>query len=134
MLNPFPELLAFRLLAPVVLRIALGIYVAYLGYKKLGAGRQAVASFFESLGLQPARYYARTLAIAEIALGTLIFLGAFTQIAAAIIAVIMLVSIIVSSKHPGGGFNKPSEYALLLAISLALIFTGAGLFAIDWPL
>jgi uncharacterized membrane protein YphA (DoxX/SURF4 family) len=67
-------------------------------------------------------------------MGTLLIIGLLTQIAAFIVAIISFVSIIVSSRHEDLGLKKPSDYILLFVISLSLVFTGAGLIAVDLPL
>ena len=134
MTNPFPELLIFSLLAPTLLRIALGVFIIILGYGKFKEEAKGVTKFFESLGFKPAKYYVQTLAFAEIVMGVALFVGFLTQIAALVVATITFVSLIVTVRHPETGLRKPSEYALFFVISISLVLTGAGLLAIDLPL
>jgi uncharacterized membrane protein YphA (DoxX/SURF4 family) len=134
MLNPFPEFLVFGFFAPTLLRIALGVYFIYLGRMKFGRDKEKVGSFFQSLGIGPGSYYLKTLAFAEVIVGTLLIVGFFVQIAALIAAIISLVSLVMAYKHPEMKILKASEYALLLVISVTLMFTGAGFLAFDLPL
>lgn len=134
MINPFPELLTFHLLAPVLLRITLGVFIFKLGISKIQRPTEILISFFESLGLKPGKYALKSLGWTEICMGTLLIVGLMTQIAAFIVAIICFVSIIVSTRHEHVGLYSPSYYVLLFVISISLVFTGAGLIAIDLPL
>ena len=134
MTNPFPELLIFSLLAPTLLRLTLGVFIIALGRSKFKNENKGVANFFESLGFKPTKYYVQALAIAEIVMGVALFVGFLTQIAALIIAIITFVSLIVTIRHPETGLRKASEYTLFFVIAISLVFTGAGLIAIDLPL
>ena len=134
MINPFPELLTFHLLAPVLLRVTLGVFVFKFGVYKLRNSSEILANFFESLGLKPGRYFIKALAWAQVLMGIMLVIGLLTQIAAFIVAIISFVSIIVSSRHEDLGLKKPSDYILLFVISVSLVFTGAGLIAVDLPL
>lgn len=134
MTNPFPELLSFGLLAPTLLRITLGVFIILLGYEKFKKNNNGITTFFESLGFKPAHYYVLALAITEIVIGVALFFGIVTQIAALIAAIISFVSLIITIRHPEIGIRKASEYTLYFVISVSLVFTGAGLIAIDLPL
>lgn len=164
MINPFPTLLDFGLLAPTILRLVLGGYFIYLGYIKLSnktskeenislwddqkmdllgfvngqkfshKHKGDMITFFDSLSIGPAGYYLKTLAIAEVIAGAFLFVGFFTQMSAIVTGVISLVSFIVAYKHRHLSVLKPGEYLLLMAISFSLILSGAGAFAIDLPL
>ena len=140
MLNPFPTLLNFSFFAPTILRLFIGIYFINLGYIKYTKKEPTrdhtidLLYFFNSLSIGPSIYYVKTLAIIELLVGVFLCLGFFVQISAIITAIISLVFFIVSIKQQDLRILKPSEYALLFAISLSLILTGAGVFAIDLPL
>lgn len=140
MLNPFPTLLNFSFFAPTILRVFIGVYFIHLGYikytKKEPARDHAIdlLYFFNSLNIGPSIYYVKTLAIIEMIVGIFLCLGFFVQISSIITAIISFVFLIISLKQKDLRILKPAEYALLFAISLSLIFTGAGLFAIDLPL
>lgn len=166
MINPFPTLLDFGLLAPTILRLVLGVYFIYLGWIKISNKKDKkeegniplwengeidilgstnkqkfshrhisdILVFFDSLSIGPAIYYIKTLAFAEIIAGLFLCVGFFTQISAIVTGVISIVSFIIAYKHRGLSVLKPGEYLLLAVISVSLLFSGAGILAIDLPL
>lgn len=134
MLNPFPELLDFNILAPTLIRITIAVYFISFGWSKLTKEKVHKTTFFESIGLKPARMYVTTLGVLQLIAGVCLILGVFTQVVAIICATISLVSYIVKKRHSEMLFVHASVYALLFIMSLSLVFTGAGLPAIDWPL
>jgi putative oxidoreductase len=134
MLNPFPELLSFTLMAPLLIRVAVGVFFISFGWNKLTKEREHRSSFFDSIGLRPAGVYVTLLGLLQIIIGVCLIIGFFTQVAAILATVIMFVSYIIKVRHPEMLFNTTSIYALLFIMALTLVFTGAGLFAIDLPL
>lgn len=134
MLNPFPELFVFEVLAPTLIRVAVAVFFISFGWNKLTREREHKATFFESIGLKPAGVYVTLLGILQIVAGVCLVVGIFTQIFAVICATIMLVSYIIKKRHPEMLFTTSSVYALLFIMSLSLVFSGAGLIAIDLPL
>lgn len=134
MTNPFPALLSFSLLAPTLLRITLAVFIIMLGSSKLRKQNKGIAGFFESLGFRPTAYYIKILAVVEIVMGAALLVGFLTQIAALIVAIITFVSLLVTIRHPETELEKASLYTLFFVISISLVFTGAGLLAIDLPL
>jgi len=121
MLNPFPDLLIFSLFAPFIIRFFLGLYFLLSGsalLKKLYRKREEDESCPVSVHL-----------IGWISLigGIVVFVGFFTQIGALILATLSL-SLAFSRPH------SRSLYLLLFAMSLSLLFSGAGFWAFDLPL
>lgn len=123
--------------APVFLRLALGVIMAAHGAQKLfgwfgGYGLQATGNFFaENLGLKPGLLMAALAGGAEFFGGVLLVIGLFTRPAAALIGFTMVVALV---KVHNSSFFLPSgmEFVLaLLAMSLALIFTGGGRASVD---
>ena len=90
----------------------------------------------ESIGLAPGYLMALAAGSAEFFGGVALIVGLLVRPAAAILAVTMLVAII--TVHLANGFfmsNKGYEFALaLLAISVALVFEGAGKLSVDGKL
>lgn len=133
-LNPFPELLAFGIIAPAFIRLAVAVFFINFGWDKLTKEREHKLTFFESIGLKPAGVYVTLLGILEIIIGIALIIGIFTQIAALLSAVILLVSFIIKKRHPEMLFTPSSVYALLFVMAISLLLTGAGIPAIDLPL
>lgn len=134
MLNPFPLLLSFEILAPLFIRLAVGFFFIIFGWNKLTKEREHKLSFFESIGLRPVGVYVTLLGILQIVVGVCLIAGAATQVAAIVSAIISLVSYLIKKRNPEMLFSPSSVYGLLFIMSLSLILTGAGAFAIDLPL
>jgi uncharacterized membrane protein YphA (DoxX/SURF4 family) len=106
MLNIFPDLLAWGLLAPFLLRVVLGGMFFFDGVRALRA------CMYPKGALQTTT-------------GVLLVIGLFTQIAA--------LAALAFSVHTL--WKRRSRTALLAcAISLSLLVSGAGAFAFDLPL
>jgi uncharacterized membrane protein YphA (DoxX/SURF4 family) len=134
MLNPFPQLLDFALLAPFILRVVLGLLFVNLGYLKLRTERKRWVVSFETLRLKPAAFLVTVIGTLQIAGGTMLIVGFLTQIVALIFTVIALAELFVEYRETAILKRNFVFYLLLSAISLSLLFSGAGLFAIDLPL
>lgn len=135
MLTVFPELLAFSLFAPFILRVAIGIAFVALGAKHFG--KSAVSVREELVRVFPwAGSLAVFLGIAELALGILLIVGLWTQVAALLAGIGALKLAFLKHRFSFAAVApfSISTYLLLAVISLSFLLTGAGLFAIDLPL
>jgi len=121
-LSLFPYLLSYQQLAPFLIRIVLGVTLAYFGYHKiLGNG--------ESSGSNSTVY-----GWLEIIIALFLIIGLWTQLAAILNAIILVIKLgwkIKEKKFMTDGVNY---YIILLTMAVSLIFTGAGFLAIDYPL
>jgi putative oxidoreductase len=116
----------------------IGALLAGHGAQKLfgilgGYGLEGTAGYMEGFGLRPGRLFAAVAGSAELVGGTLLAVGFFTPLAAALIASTMLVA--ARTDHAGKGlwiFNGGSEYVLTVAaVVLGLAFNGAGAWSVD---
>lgn len=123
---------------PLALRIPVGIIFAAHGAQKLfgafgGNGLEGTGQWMASIGLNPGYLMALLSGSAEFFGGLALIVGLLTRPAAAVLAVTMLVAIF--SVHIDKGLfmsNNGYEYALaLLAVTLSLLFTGAGRLSVD---
>lgn len=121
-----------------ILRIVAGLTFAAHGSQKLfgwfgGYGLEGVGQWMESIGLAPGYLMALMAGSAEFFGGVALIIGLLVRPAAAVLAVTMLVAIF--TVHLANGFfmsNNGYEFALaLLAISVALLFEGAGKLSVD---
>ena len=121
-----------------ILRIVAGLTFAAHGSQKLfgwfgGYGLEGVGQWMESIGLAPGYLMALMAGSAEFFGGLALIVGLLVRPAAAVLAVTMLVAIF--TVHLANGFfmsNNGYEFALaLLAISVALVFEGAGKLSLD---
>lgn len=136
MLSIFPNLFNYSQIAPFILRIAVGVIFVAHGYPKLFKNFGSTVQFFESIKLKPSKYLAVIVGVSEFFSGIALILGFFTQIAALLIAIIMLVAMVYVKKIKfKKGLVDGYEFDLILfAAALSLVFLGPGAFAIDLPL
>jgi uncharacterized membrane protein YphA (DoxX/SURF4 family) len=119
MLNPFPSLLVYSTLAPLILRLALGLVFLDLGYFNL------------KMRKVPLLYITGFL---EVAGAIMLFFGYYTQIAALGFALLTGIELYIEWKNENILKGDLVFYLLLFAISLSLLLSGAGAFAKDLPL
>lgn len=119
---------------PFVLRVVLGAAFIAHGYPKLFRTQAAFAGWLDSIGIRPGRFWALVVGVVEFFGGIALVLGIFTQPAALLIAVDMLVAMIkvkwgassyVESERMGWELD-----VIYLAAALALVFLGPGVFAL----
>ncbi|WP_274653051.1 DoxX family protein [Paenibacillus humicola] len=121
----------------LIIRVILGILFIGHGAQKLfgwfgGYGLKGTGGWFDSINVKPGVMAAFVVGLFEMAGGLLFLLGLWMPVAAALIVILMLGAIV--KVHGKNGFWVTSngiEYNLvLIAISLALAFIGAGEYAI----
>ena len=132
----FAYLYLYQDWALLLLRLALGAAFIIHGYPKLFKGLAGFAGWLESIGIKPGKFWALVAAVAEFFGGIAIVLGAFTQIAAALIAVDMLVAMtkVKLGKVKFVELEKSGwELDLIyLAASAILLTFGPGRYALDF--
>jgi putative oxidoreductase len=120
------------------LRVGAGVIFAAHGAQKLfgwfgGYGLEGTAGWMTSIGLEPGLLMATMAGGAEFFGGLLLILGLLVRPVALMLAVTMLVAIVMV--HLQNGFfltNNGYEFGLaLLAISIGLVFRGAGSLSAD---
>lgn len=116
-----------------LLRIALGLVFVMHGWQKLaGFGHVGVTGFLTQLGVPFPAVSAALLMAVELGGGLALLAGAFTRVAALLIAGAMAVATV--TVHLPNGFFLPNgyEFALtLLLANLAVTMTGAGAYSVD---
>lgn len=113
MLSVFPELLFLSPLAPLIIRVALGLLLAY-------------ATWHHVTQQSPKE---RVIGILAGVLAISLIVGAWTQ-PASIVATLLLLAAL----SAGSRILPKSTLLLAIAMALSLIVTGPGAFAIDLPL
>ncbi len=120
------------------LRVGAGVIFAVHGAQKLfgwsgGYGLEGTAGWMASMGLEPGLLMAAMAGSAEFFGGLLLITGLLVRPAALVLAITMLVAIV--TVHLQNGLfmaNNGYEFALvLLAISVGLVFRGAGSLSAD---
>lgn len=122
----------------LALRVPVGLVFMAHGAQKLfswfgGYGLEGTGQWMSSIGLEPGYLMAMLAGSAEFFGGLFILLGLLTRPSAAVLALTMLIAIF--AVHFQNGLfmaNNGYEFALsLLAVSVALTFSGAGKLAVD---
>lgn len=116
MLSLFPELLFLTPFAPLVLRVALAVLLAYDGWHTIS---------------RPG-FSARFAGISSFVIAALLIAGAWTQP----IALLFVIGYTVYLFRPYGPTSvlPRSTIALAIAMALTLVVTGPGVFSFDLPL
>lgn len=134
MLNPFPELLTYSMLAPFILRVIVGLVFIDLGILIFKGEKQRWVISFKALQIPKPEIGVKILGVLEIVCGAIIFVGLYTQIGALILAVLTLIEGYLEYRDPSILKRSLLFYVMLCAILLSLLFSGAGAFAFDIPL
>lgn len=134
MLNPFPDLLNYSTLAPLILRLVVGLIFLDLGILKFRGERTRWIASFKALHLNPADLMVTIFGLIEFVGGALLLLGAWTQIAAIIFIILVGLEFYIEYKDASILKRDIVFYILVLAIAISLLLTGAGAFALDIPL
>lgn len=133
MLSIFPDLLSFGLLAPVLLRVTLGIILIIIGRKIAFKYRGQFFKFYQENKYPVPNTLPLIFGFLTILTGTFMIIGFLTQVAA-IIAIYISLSLHLTDKDLHVFEYQKSFYALMVVVSISLLLLGAGIFAIDLPL
>jgi uncharacterized membrane protein YphA (DoxX/SURF4 family) len=134
MLNPFPELLTYSLLAPFVLRITIGFLLVNLGFLKLKKEKSRWEALFETFQIKQKVVATKILGGIEVVGGLALIAGFYTQIAALAFVILGGIEVYIEFKEETLLKRDIVFYLLMFVIALSLLFSGAGFFAFDLPL
>lgn len=134
-LSLFPHLLDYQMLGIFMIRATLGLIFVYFAYEKIFIERRERIEFFEKIKLRPAKVFFWIVALTELAAGIGLTVGLYTQATAIITGTLMTLATFIKHHRPHALPQNTIEFYIILAItSFALLFLGAGAFAIDLPL
>jgi len=134
MLNPFPELLSLGLVAPLILRLVVGLIFINTGYLKITKEKQRWTVFLNAIRLKPAKQLVLVLGLIEIIAGALLIVGMGTQYVCVVLLILTAKEWAVEYKEDVLVARDIVFYTLVGAILLSLLLTGAGFLAFDLPL
>lgn len=134
MLNPFPELLTYGLLSPFILRVVVGFIFVNLGLLAFKGEKERWVISLATLNVPNPKVAVKIFGAIEFIGGVMFLLGYYTQIAALALALLTFAEAYVEYKDPAILKRNFVFYILIFAITLSLLFSGAGAFAIDLPL
>ena len=133
MLNPFPDLLVLSLLAPFILRIAVGIIFLNSGYARAKKDYVNIAEVSAKPIWSPSNILIMWFGILEILIGLSLLFGFLTQIGA--LLGIFISGFILSGRGRVSYATQPQVfYVVILSVCLSLMLSGAGALALDLPL
>jgi putative oxidoreductase len=122
----------------LIIRLIVGLSFAAHGTQKLfgwfgGYGPKGTGGFFDSIGIKPGVLMAVIAGFMELAGGLLFAAGLWTEVAAALIVLTMLIAIV--KVHGKNGYWVTSggiEYNVaLIAVAVGIALIGAGDFSLD---
>ena len=133
MLSLFPQILFLAPLGIMLLRIVAACYLAYIAWHLLNKHAEIERVSVPLIGhVRPWMVWLSAVIISGVA--ALIFIGAWTQIAA-ILGIITVIKHLTFFRKFQSVLPFPrSTYVLLLCILITLVVSGAGAFAFDFPL
>lgn len=114
-LSIFPDLLTFSMAGPVLLRIAVVIFVANLAKQRIGEKNILIA-------------------VPSIVVGLLLVLGLYTQVAAILGILVISGDYMLSKASFTFSWERKILYGVIKLILLSLLLTGPGFLAFDLPL
>jgi uncharacterized membrane protein YphA (DoxX/SURF4 family) len=119
MLSSFPFLMTYGMVGPTIIRIVLGVTLAYFGYQKvIGKGQSSGSNSVTYGGV-------------EILIALFLIIGLFTQVSAFLNAIILIIKIVRKAVNGLLFTDGINYYVLLLAMAISVLFTGAGYLAMD---
>jgi len=114
-----PSLLTYQQAGPMIIRLVLGFTLFYFGWKKIkGTGDSSGSNSPVYGGI-------------EMFISIFLIVGLFTQIAALLNVIILLIKLGFKAKQGKLLNDGINYYILLLVMALSLMFTGPGFFAFD---
>lgn len=135
LLNPFPGLLVYGILAPLILRVAVGaalFYLAVYHYRE----RRGIMELLSPIVGKMSRGVPLLFILVEVLTAVAFIVGAYIQIAALIACVLFLKSLMLKARWRLIAPLPHTTYLLLCVISISLLLSGAGggVWAFDLPL
>ena len=132
-LSLFPSLFYLAPLSATIIRLGAGIAFFYIGYVLILNRREITQITLPFIGY-PAQWMIVVSGVITILDGLALIIGFGTQAAAIIGIIIALKHLLLPRTYESVRPFARSTYALLILMSLTLILTGAGPFAVDLPL
>ena len=133
MLNPFPSLLMFGILAPFIIRVSLGATLLYIAVEHFRSKKE-IAEVLSPIMGRSSKWAWMLLCGFEVLAGALLVVGAWTQIASVVVILLALKTFLIKSSLRHLSPLSRSTYALMCMMALSLLLSGAGGFAFDLPL
>jgi putative oxidoreductase len=125
----FPILAILDIWALFILRVVLGLIFTAHGLAKV-RNLKANAESFTGMGFKPGMFWGTLVGLTETISGIALILGFFTQVAAALVGLVMIVAIVWKIIRKMS-FNKMEIDLILLASAFTILILGGGAYALD---
>ncbi|GIW68520.1 MAG: hypothetical protein KatS3mg100_014 [Candidatus Parcubacteria bacterium] len=129
MFNVWPELFTYEIFAVALLRLSVAVFFLIHGARTLSLW--GIGPFFERFGSW-GLWAARLATTLQFAVGVLLLVGAWTQVAALFGMLVCLKLAAAARRFPTIAPYSKTAYYLAAVICLALVFLGGGAFAVDF--
>jgi uncharacterized membrane protein YphA (DoxX/SURF4 family) len=127
MLTLFPTLLTYQMIAPFLLRMALVLVVFWQNFNLINIEGGLIA------GWKVVPNKLKVVLVAQKLVSLLLLVGLFTQLAAALYIVMLIIREYVA-KTVNPGWADQALWLISIATCLSLMVLGPGIFSIDLPL
>lgn len=128
--NQLAKLNKLSPVAPLLLRVTLGVLLLLNGVDKFAGGISGVQDFFASTGVPLPAITAPLAAVLEVVIGSALILGVFTRISAVVMTGFFAVAI--ATVKAEGGILGSADIDLLYSAGLvSLLILGPGTLAVD---
>jgi len=117
-------LLNYSFYAPLILRLALALFVINMGFSRKRIDEVAVTE------IKSPNYFVKTLLVIA---GLFVFVGFYLQVACIIVVLLFGLALFKKDWVVTTEIGR-AELILLISIAVTLMFLGAGAYAIDYPL
>jgi putative oxidoreductase len=126
-------------LAPLVVRLIVGVIMAAHGWQKLVAGPSGFGQFLDQLGVPLPGLMAWVVTLVELLGGILLILGLLSRLAALLLTIDLVVAILLVKVNvgliapPEAGAGAELDFALIAGF-LAILLLGPGRVSLDYVL
>lgn len=128
----FPHLLDYQMLGTFLLRVTLGFIFVRFSYLKIKNSETRLSHLLKNIGFRPRSIFYSLIPSILGAAGVLLVLGLYTQGAAIVTGTLTLVAAFNKARRSFSHPDNSIEFYILLSVaSFALLFLGAGAFAVD---
>ncbi|GIW69231.1 DoxX family membrane protein [Candidatus Parcubacteria bacterium] len=128
MFNVWPELFTYEIFAVALLRLSVAVFFLIHGTRTLSLW--GIGPFFDRFGSW-GLWAARLATTLQFAIGVLLLVGAWTQVAA-LFGMLVCLKLAAARRFPTIAPHAKATYYLVAVICLALMFLGGGAFAVDF--
>lgn len=134
MFNPFPFFLELSFLAPLLIRITLGLFFIFVGKTIMFNKRKEFSELFTNKKMPAPMVLSYLLAVATSLVGAFFLIGFMTQYAVIASIVLSIYFMRLLQNEVKILHHSYATYYFSILISLSLFILGAGPLAIDLPL